>query len=42
MKQQLVIYLDDISDDYEVLGILYECSSLMVRPSNSDEVKDGY
>jgi len=42
MKQQLVINLDDIADDAEVLGKLYECGSLMVQSSNPDEVRTGY
>ncbi|MES0370879.1 MAG: hypothetical protein ABUK11_01235 [Mariprofundaceae bacterium] len=41
-KRQLVIDLDDISDDVEVLGKLYECGSIMVQSSNPDEAKEGY
>ena len=42
MKQQLVINLDDIADDAEVLGKLFECGSLMVQSSREEEVKAGY
>ena len=42
MKQQLVINMDDIADNAEVLGKLFECGSLMVQSSNPDEARAGY
>lgn len=37
-----MINLEDMSDDVEALGKLYECGSIMVQSSNPDEAKAGY
>jgi len=38
----IVIDLDDLMNDAETLGKLYECGSLMIQSSNQEKARQGY